>query len=108
MTDIDLERQARSLADLVEYQAGSVVSRTLLSKASGNVTVFAFDSGEGLSEHTTPHDALVVSLDGELQITVAGHSHRLSRGEALLMPANKPHAVHAHARSKMLLVMIHD
>lgn len=97
---------AQSLTGLVEYQPESVVSRTLLNKPTGNVTLFAFDAGQRLSEHTTPHDALVVGLDGELAITVAGDQTRLSPGDVLLMPANKPHAVHADSRGKMLLVMI--
>lgn len=108
MVDLDLERQARALADLVHYQPGSVVSRTLLKKGAGSVTLFAFDAGQSLSEHTTPHDALVISVDGDLQITVAGDARRLTRGDVLVLPANKPHAVDAKSRSKMLLVMIHD
>lgn len=106
MSDPDLEREARSLADLAEYQSGSIVSRTLLSKASGNVTLFAFDEGESLSEHTAPHDALVLVVDGDLQITLAGEAHRLGQGDVLVMPGGKPHAVRADSRSKMLLVML--
>jgi quercetin dioxygenase-like cupin family protein len=108
MTDVNLESQARSLTDLVEYQPGSVVSRSLLSKSAGSVTLFAFDKDQSLSEHTTPFDALVLALDGELGITIAGDRRSLIRGDVLLMPANKPHAVHAISRSKMLLVMVRE
>ena len=106
MTHVNLESHARSLAGLVEYQTGSVVSRSLLSKSMGSVTLFAFDEDQSLSEHTTPYDALALALEGELEIIIAGDRGRLARGEVLLMPANKPHAVHAISRSKMLLVMV--
>ena len=106
MTHVNLESHAQSLAGLVEYQTGSVVSRSLLSKPTGSVTLFAFDADQSLSEHTTPYDALALALDGELEVTIAGDRGRLARGEVLLMPANKPHAVHAISRSKMLLVMV--
>jgi quercetin dioxygenase-like cupin family protein len=97
---------ARSLRDLVEYQSGAVVSRTLLARPTGTITLFAFDEDQGLSEHTAPYDALVLGLDGHLEITVAGNHNRLASGDVLLMPADKPHAVHAISRSKMLLIMI--
>ena len=96
------------MADLTYYQDGSVVSRALLSKTTGNVTLFAFDKDQSLSEHTSPHDALVLSIDGELEMNIEGDTHRLSRGEVILMPADKPHAVYANLRSKMLLVMIRE
>jgi quercetin dioxygenase-like cupin family protein len=83
------------LSELIDYQADSVVSRVVLKNATGNVTVFAFDEGEGLSEHTTPHDALVVILDGTARITVGGESHVAQAGQALLLPADIPHALHA-------------
>jgi quercetin dioxygenase-like cupin family protein len=108
MTEVNLGTQAQSLSGLVEYQSGSVVSRILLRKAAGTVTLFAFDSEQSLSEHTTPYDALAVALDGELEITIAGDRRRLARGEVLHMPANVPHAVLAVSRSKLLLVMIRD
>jgi quercetin dioxygenase-like cupin family protein len=97
---------AQLLVGLVDYQTGSVVSRNLLSKSNGSVTLFAFDKDQGLSEHTTPHDALVLNVDGELEITIAGDLHQLTSGKVLLMPANKPHALHANSRCKMLLVML--
>ncbi len=98
--------QARKLVDLVDYQAGSVVSRVILKAQTGTVTLFAFDKGQGLSEHTAPFDALVQVLDGEVEITVSGKSQRVCSGEMLVMPANEPHALKAADRFKMLLVMI--
>ena len=94
------------LADLVEYQGGSIVSREVLKKDTGTVTLFAFDEGQGLSEHTAPFDALVHILDGEAQITISGTTHSPKAGEMIIMPANEPHAVQAAKRFKMLLVMI--
>jgi quercetin dioxygenase-like cupin family protein len=94
------------LSDMVAYQEGSVVSRVVVKNASGSVTVFAFDQGEGLSEHTTPHDALVHVLDGRADITLAGEVHRLEAGDALVMPGGVPHALHAPDRFIMSLVML--
>ena len=94
------------LADLIDYQDGSVVSRTLVDKEAGTVTLFAFDSGQGLSEHTAPFDALVYALDGEVEVTISGKAVQLKRGEMLIMPANKSHALKATKRFKMLLMMI--
>ena len=108
MAEVNLGAQPQSLAGLVEYQPGSVVSRTLVRKSAGTVTLFAFDKEQSLSEHTTPYDALALALDGELEITIAGDRHRLARGEVLHMPANMPHAVLAVLRSKMLLVMVRE
>lgn len=108
MTELNLEDQAQSLAGLVDYQPESVVSRSLLSKSTGSATLFAFDKGQSLSEHTVPFDALVIGVDGELEITIAGDRHRLADGDVLMMPANKPHAVDAISRSKMLLIMVRD
>ena len=92
--------------ELVEYQAGSVVSRALVKKPAGTVTAFAFDAGEGLSEHTAPYDALVLGVDGEAEISIAGLAHRVSAGQLLALPAGQPHAVKALTPFKMLLVMI--
>ena len=108
MTELNLEDQAQSLAGLVEYQPGSVVSRTLLNKSTGSITLFAFDRDQSLSEHTAPYDALVYAVDGELEITIAGDRRKVSQGDVLLMPANKPHAVYASSQSKMLLIMVRD
>jgi len=84
------------------------VSRTLLSKPAGTITLFAFDAGQGLSEHTTPYDAMVLAVDGELEISIDADPHRLAEGQVLMLPANRPHAVQASRSSKMLLVMIRD
>ncbi len=94
------------LADLVSYQAAAVVSRTLIKGDRGTVTVFAFDAGQALSEHTTPFDALTQILDGEAEITISGKPHRMHSGEAMLLPANQPHAVRAITQCKMILTMI--
>jgi quercetin dioxygenase-like cupin family protein len=95
-----------SLKNLVDYQQGSVVSNTLVKKEKGTVTLFAFDQGEGLSEHTAPFDALVQVVDGEADITVGKETHSMSHGEVLLLPAGIPHSVQARAKFKMLLTMI--
>ena len=94
------------LADLVAVQPGSVVSRTLVKKEKGTVTLFAFDAGQGLSEHTAPFDALVHVLDGEAEVVLGGKAHRVAAGEALLMPANVPHALMAIRPFRMLLTMV--
>ena len=104
-TDEDLTAGAAA-AGLVNYQAGSVVSRTLVKKPTGTVTLFAFDEGQELSEHTAPFDALVHLVDGEARIHVSGIPHDLKSGEVLLMPAGQPHALRATKRFKMMLVMI--
>ena len=100
------EAQAFPLLGLVNYQEGSVVSRVILKRDKGNVTVFAFDEGQGLSEHTSPFDALVQAIEGEAEVTVAGKPIALRAGEVVLLPAEKPHAVKATARFKMVLTMI--
>ena len=93
-------------AALVNYQDGSVVSREIVKKPAGTVTVFAFDEGQGLSEHTARFDALVQVLEGEAEITIAGKPHRVQSGEMILMPANQPHALKALKRYKMILTLI--
>ena len=93
---------------LVKYQDGSVVSRQITKADAGNVTLFAFDQDQELSEHTAPFDALVHVLDGEAEIKISGQAFSLKTGEAIIMPANKPHAVKALTRFKMLLTMIRD
>jgi quercetin dioxygenase-like cupin family protein len=95
-----------ALPALVQYQAGAVVSRTLVKKDAGTVTAFAFDAGEGLSEHTAPYDALVLVVEGESEISIAGTAHRVTAGHLLRLPARQPHAVKALTRFKMLLIMI--
>lgn len=94
------------LEKLIDYQTGSVVSKTIIKKPSGTVTLFAFDKGEGLSEHTTPFDALVYLVDGEAEITIGGKVNLVRKGEMIIMPANKPHALKAKEKFKMMLVMI--
>ena len=94
------------LMDLVNCQEGAVVSRTLVNRATGTVTLFAFDEGQGLSEHTAPFDAVAHLLEGEAEISVAAKPLRAAAGEAVLMPANQPHSLKALSRFKMLLTMI--
>jgi len=100
-----IAKKAR-LLDLVSYQASSVVSRTMIDKEAGTTTLFAFDEGQGLSEHTAPFDALVQILDGEAEVVISGKAHRLKKGEMIIMPANRPHALKAVKRFKMMLIMI--
>ena len=95
-----------SLVSLVDYQDGSVVSKEVIKKEKGTVTVFAFDKGQGLSEHTAPFDAFVYIFDGRVEISIAGKVRLLKAGEVIIMPANKPHSLRAVDRFKMLLVMI--
>lgn len=92
--------------ELVNYQEGAVVSREILKKPTGNVTLFAFDEGEGLSEHTAPFDALVQVIEGLAEITISGQAHRVQAGGMILMPAGQPHALKAPQRFKMILTMI--
>jgi len=94
------------LTDLVNYQDGAVVSRTLITRATGTITLFAFDEGQGLSEHTAPFDAVAHVLEGQAEIVVSGKPLRTTAGEAVLMPANQPHSLKALSRFKMLLTMI--
>jgi quercetin dioxygenase-like cupin family protein len=97
---------AASLTGMVDYQSGGIVSRQLLKKPAGNVTLFAFDQQQELAEHTSPFDALVLVIEGEAEISVAGAPHPVRAGETILLPAHVPHAVKAIARFKMLLTMI--
>ena len=97
---------AFQIAALVDYQSGSIVSREILKGATGKVTLFAFDQGEGLSEHTSPFNALVQMVEGEAEITISGQAHRVKGGELILMPAQQPHALKALQRFKMILTMI--
>ena len=101
-----LKAQTSNLSDLINYQEGSVVSRTIIDKPAGTVTVFAFDQNEGLSEHTAPYDALVYAIEGEVEVTISGKPVNPKQGEMTIMPANKPHALTAKTKFKMLLVMI--
>jgi len=101
-----LEGQAANLNDLIGYQEGAVVSRTLIDKKAGTVNLFAFDEGQGLSEHTAPFEALVLVIDGQAEITVGGKINSVAAGQAIILPANVPHAVKANERFKMMLTMI--
>jgi quercetin dioxygenase-like cupin family protein len=101
-----LAGQVLVLKDLVAYQDGAVVSRTIVDRTIGTLTVFSFAAGEGLSEHTAPFDAVVQILDGSAEITIAGTVHQVGVGELLIMPANQPHALRAVQPFKMLLTMI--
>ncbi|RQW81031.1 MAG: cupin domain-containing protein [Methanothrix sp.] len=94
------------LKELVSYQQGSVVSREIIRKNTGTITLFAFDEGQGLSEHTAPFDALVYIVDGDAEITVSGQANKVSEGEMLILPAAQPHALRALHKFKMMLVMI--
>ena len=94
------------LANLISYQKNSVVSRTLINKKAGTVTLFAFAQGQGLSEHTAPFDAMVYIIDGEAKITISGKPLSAKKGETVIMPANKPHSLKAEKKFKMLLIMI--
>ncbi len=102
----NLFEQAGKLESLIEYQKDSVVSKTIIGKKTGTVTLFAFDKGQGLSEHTAPYDALIYSVDGEAEITVGGKESVVNKGEIVILPSNKPHSVKATRQFKMLLVMI--
>ncbi|TXT63241.1 MAG: Cupin domain [Promethearchaeota archaeon] len=90
----------------LEYQSGAVVSKTIIDKEAGTVTLFAFDKGQGLSEHTAPYDALVYAVEGSVEITISGDQYELKTGQTLIMPANDPHALKALTQFKMLLIMI--
>ena len=98
--------EAQDLKGMIEYQADSIVSRTLIDKQSGTVTLFAFGEGQGLSEHTAPFDAMVYIADGEAEVVISGSPHRLTAGQMIIMPANEPHSLKAVERFKMVLVMI--
>ena len=97
---------SQNLSQLINIQTGSVVSKEILNKPSGTITLFAFDQGQGLSEHTAPYDAFVLAVDGSAEITVAGTMNIVNSGESILMPANSPHSLKATKPFKMLLTMI--
>ena len=102
----NLLAETLNMKELADYQQGAVVSKEILKKDTGTVTVFAFDRGQGLSEHTAPFDALVAILDGTAEIIISGKSHTVSEGEMIIMPADEPHALKANEQFKMMLVMI--
>ena len=98
--------QVFRLGELVNYQTGAIVSREVISRKMGTVTVFAFDEGQQLSEHTAPFDAMVVGVDGDAEVFIGGEPNRIKSGDTIIMPANVPHALQAVGRFKMLLIMI--
>ena len=102
----DVLGKPAKLVELIGYQSGSVVSRTIIDKNEGTVTLFAFDKGQGLSEHTAPFDAMVYALEGEVEVKISGKPSLLKKGEIIMMPANEPHALKAITRFKMLLTMV--
>ena len=104
----DQAPKVENLKTLLSYQEQAIVSRMLVKNSGGSVTLFAFDGGEGLSEHTAPFDALIVGVEGSADVTLAGQHYAVGEGETLLMPANVPHAVHPEGKFKMLLVMIKE
>ncbi|MCD1296073.1 cupin domain-containing protein [Methanocella sp. CWC-04] len=106
MGNEELIGKVSDLDGLISYQDGSVVSREVIRKPTGTVTLFAFDEGQGLSEHTAPFNAMVVIVDGEAEIILGGKPNHLKKGEMIIMPANVPHALNAIKRFKMLLIMI--
>ncbi|UOE42319.1 cupin domain-containing protein [Chryseobacterium suipulveris] len=91
---------------MIDYSDGGVVSKQIMKNEAGNITLFSFDQGEGLSEHSTPYDALVEVIEGRVEITIGGEKHTVSEGESIIMPATIPHALHGVERFKMLLTMI--
>jgi quercetin dioxygenase-like cupin family protein len=107
-TDEELKAKTLDIKELVGYQEGSVVSRTLIDRGTGTVTLFSFDAGQGLSEHTAPFDAMLQVVDGEAEVRIEGEPHTVGEGEMIIMPANRPHALRAHRPFKMLLVMVRE
>lgn len=101
-----MKSRALGIENLIDYQEGSVVSREIVRKETGTVTIFAFDKGEGLSEHSAPFDAMVQIVDGTVIITIGGEENTVKKGEMIIMPANVPHALHAVEKYKMILTMI--
>jgi quercetin dioxygenase-like cupin family protein len=104
--DSDIIGNSASMNELISYQPGAVVSRTLINKKAGTVTLFSFDEGQSLSEHTAPYDALVHILDGEAEVTIGGEPHQLNNGDVVIMPGGISHSVKANKKFKMMLVMV--
>lgn len=102
----DLTSKVLNPMEMIEYQKDAVVSKTLINKNTGTITLFAFDKEQSLSEHTAPYDAMVCVTDGQAEITISGIAYKLEKGEMIIMPANKPHAVKASSAFKMMLIMI--
>ena len=108
MATVDLRGKAIGLADFVTYAEGAVVSKTLLDKTAGTLTLFSFDQGQGLSEHTSPYDATVLIVDGEATLVIGGKPVKAAKGEIVIMPAGVPHSLRAERPFKMLLIMIRE
>jgi quercetin dioxygenase-like cupin family protein len=104
--DEKLVSTVSNINELIQYQTGSVVSRTIIKKPTGTVTIFAFDEGEGLSEHSAPFDALVQVIDGEVEVSISKKPYKVKAGELIIMPANEPHALKAISKFKMVLTMV--
>lgn len=102
----EIAGRVMNTGSIIDYQEGSVVSRSVIDKKSGTVTLFAFDRGQGLSEHTAPFDALVEIVDGEAEVTISGEKHTVGKGQMIIMPAGEAHSLRADMRFKMLLIMI--
>ncbi len=102
----ELKAKTLKVEDLIEYQEGAVVSKEIIRKGTGTVTIFAFDKGEGLSEHTAPFDVMIQVIDGKAEITISGNKNILEKGDLIIMPANESHALHANEKFKMILTMI--
>ncbi len=103
-----LEIKTEKLKNLIAYQTDSIVSRTIINKKTGTITLFAFDKGQGLSEHTAPFEAMIYVLEGKVEIVISGVSYNLKQGEMIIIPSNEPHSLKARERFKMLLIMIKD
>ncbi|OUJ18101.1 Cupin domain containing protein [Methanonatronarchaeum thermophilum] len=101
-----LSKKVIKLKDLVDYQKGTIVSRTLLDRDSGSLTLFAIDKNQNISEHTAPYDALAIILDGEAEITISNKKHKLKQEETIIMPKNEPHSLKGTKKFKMLLIMM--
>jgi len=106
MSEISIKKEIFNLESIIAYQEDSIVSRTLVNKEVGTVTLFSFDIDQGLSEHTAPYDALVYLIDGDAEITISSVKYILTRGQMIIMPANEPHALKALKKFKMMLIMI--
>ena len=102
----DMKARALTLVELTNYQKGSIISREIINKPTGTISAFAFDKGEGLSEHTAPFDATIYIIDGEAVVFISGKAHNVKKGQMIIMPAHKPHSLKAVKKFKMLLIMI--
>ena len=102
------EPSVMNIQDMIDYQEGSIVSKTLIDKPTGTITIFAFSQGQGLSEHTAPFDALVHIVDGVAEIMISGKKYDVKSGEMIIIPANAPHALNANEKFKMILIMIRE